>query len=163
VAADVAQATSSAVVGIDPSEAQAKRLARQRSELELSSSQAAAEALPFRAGSFDALYSSCALKHWPSASRGLAECARVCRPGAPVVIVEIDGGSTPAVVRTFTRLTHVPPGLREAYVRFAMRTVVGVAPGARALAAMFDGVPMTLSTVEKIPTLPFLMARAIVA
>jgi ubiquinone/menaquinone biosynthesis C-methylase UbiE len=161
VATDVAEAAASAVVGIDPSAAQAQRVARRsRKQPLLSSSQATVEDLPFRDRSFDAVYSSCALKHWPSPREGLAECARVCRSGAPVVIVEIDGASTPTEVRAFARLTRVPPGLREAYVRFAMRTVVGVAPDATALTAMFDELPMTPVSVEKIRTMPFLMALA---
>jgi SAM-dependent methyltransferase len=164
VAAEVAAATNSTVIGIDPSLAQVKRLARRvgrRSSVR--AGRAEAEKLPFHDRSFDAVYSSCALKHWPSAHHGLAECARVGRSGAPVVIVEIDGAGTPPEMRAFARLTRVPLGLREAYVRFAMRTIVGVAPDAAALVELFDDVGLASPTVEKVPGLPFLVLRTAVA
>jgi ubiquinone/menaquinone biosynthesis C-methylase UbiE len=161
VTAKVAAATASTVVSIDPSAAQTRRVARRSTKHPLlSPTRATAERLPFRDRTFDAVLSSCALKHWPSPTDGLAECARVSRSGAPVVIVEIDGGSTPGEVRAFTLLTRVPPGLREAYIRFAIRTVVAVAPDAGALAAMFDGLPLAPPSVEKVPGMPFLIATA---
>lgn len=159
VASNVAATTKSTVIGIDPSESQTTRVARRNTKHPVvAAGRATAERLPFRDRSFDAVFSSCALKHWPSPRDGLAECARVGRPAAPLVIVEIDGASTPAEVHEFTRLTRVPPGLRAAYVRFAMRSVVAVAPDATALAAMYDDLPLTTPSVEKVRGLPFLVA-----
>jgi ubiquinone/menaquinone biosynthesis C-methylase UbiE len=117
--------------------------------------QAGAEALPFRDATFDGVVSSCALKHWSDPSVGVRECVRVARPGATVVFVEIDGCSTTDEVRRFTGSTAVPPGLREAYVRFAMRTVVGVAPSAEHLRASLAAGGLADPEVLKVDGLPF--------
>lgn len=76
--------------------------------------------------------------------------------------VQIDGAGTPLEMRAFARLTRVPPGLREAYVRFAMRTIVGVAPGAAVLVELFDDVGLASPSVEKVAGLPFLVLQAAV-
>jgi ubiquinone/menaquinone biosynthesis C-methylase UbiE len=154
----VGHANTSAVVAVDPATSQARRVARRRAP-GLTACQAAAEELPFRDASFDALYSSCALKHWPSPAAGLAECRRVTKPGGAIVIVEVDGESTPGEVRAFTRHTRIPVGLREAYVRFAMRTVVDVAPDRTTLASAFHDAHLAAPAIEKLPGLPFLVAR----
>jgi ubiquinone/menaquinone biosynthesis C-methylase UbiE len=51
---------------------------------------AAADAtrLPFRTGSFDAVASSSSLHYWSDAPAGVAECARVLRPGGRLVITD---------------------------------------------------------------------------
>ena len=137
------------------------RLARRRSSgAAVFAVQARAEDLPFADGSFDSLYSSCAWKHWPDAAAGLAECVRVTRPGGAILVIEIDGASTEDEFRQFARTSRVPVGLREAYVRFAMRTVVGVAPNADALAHSFRGLNTSTPTVSRISGTPFLAAVA---
>ena len=45
----------------------------------------AAQALPFRAGAFDAVVAAFCLNHLPDPSAGLAECRRVTRPGGVVL------------------------------------------------------------------------------
>ena len=75
---------------------------------------------------------------------------------------EIEGSGTTEEVRRFARMTRVPPGLRDAYVRFAMRTVVGVAPSISALSAGFSAAYLPPPTVTKIAGLPFTVASVIV-
>ena len=117
------------VVGIDPSSSQIRRVARRsRKSAGLLGVQARAEGLPFADNSFDSVVSSCAFKHWPDGHLGIAECLRVVRVGGVVIIVEIDGSCTRAEFWRFARMSRIPLGMRKAYVRFAMRTVVGVAP-----------------------------------
>jgi ubiquinone/menaquinone biosynthesis C-methylase UbiE len=128
------------VVALDPSASQAKRARGIR---------AYAEALPFAAKAFDTVVSSCAIKHWPNMAAGVAECRRVLRADGPLVVVEIDRSSTPAEVARFAAMTRVPPGLRWAYVRFAMETVVAVAPTAGELSDVL-GAP-----VRKVDGLPY--------
>ena len=54
----------------------------------------------------------------------------------------------------------MPVGLRQAYVRFALRTVVGVAPDTTAFADSFTGVPIDGMTISKLDVMPFLIALA---
>jgi ubiquinone/menaquinone biosynthesis C-methylase UbiE len=121
---------------------------------------ARAEDLPFADGSFHSLYSSCTWKHWPEPIRGISECVRVTRGGGPIVIIEIDGASDEETFRRFAYSSQVPFGLRNAYVRFALRTVVGVAPDAAALAESFAEMPIEGVTVTKLENMPFLVAVA---
>jgi ubiquinone/menaquinone biosynthesis C-methylase UbiE len=119
---------------------------------------ASAEGLPFGSDTFDSVYSSCAWKHWPHPEAGIAECVRVVRPGGQIVVVEIDGGSTREDFAHLARTSRVPPGLRAAYVRFAMRTVVGVAPTAEELKASLETVATSPVVVERVAGLLFLVA-----
>jgi ubiquinone/menaquinone biosynthesis C-methylase UbiE len=48
-----------------------------------------AEDLPFPDDEFDLLVSTTSFDHWANQSRGLAECARVLRPGAPLVLCDL--------------------------------------------------------------------------
>jgi ubiquinone/menaquinone biosynthesis C-methylase UbiE len=112
--------------------------------------------LPFPADTFDSLISSCAWRHWPDPKSAIAECVRVVKPGGKVVIVEIDGTSTAGDFWKFARNSRVPVGLRRAYVRFAMRTVVGVAPDSASLANSFRDVGVSPFDVGHIEGMPFL-------
>ncbi|HVX43515.1 MAG TPA: class I SAM-dependent methyltransferase [Mycobacteriales bacterium] len=48
-----------------------------------------AERLPFRSGCFDLVVSTTSFDHWNDQGRGLRECARVLRPGAPLVLCDL--------------------------------------------------------------------------
>ena len=145
------------VVGVDPSRAQVARLAK-RAPGRPSAVRATAERLPFADETFDSVYSSCVFKHWADPSLGVAECLRVVRRRGSVVTIEIDGASTPAELRTFADQSRVPVGLRSAYARFAMRTVVGVAPTLDELRQAFDGLDVVAVEVDRTPGMPFLVA-----
>jgi ubiquinone/menaquinone biosynthesis C-methylase UbiE len=147
------------VVGADPSRSQAKRFQR-RARSSASIVRAEGESLPFSTGSFDTVYSSCVFKHWPSPEAALRVCLRVARPGASVITVEIDGAATSRDFRRFADRSRVPLGLRAGYVRFAMRTIVGVAPTGTELAAVFDHLAVQDLRVVRIADMPFLIATA---
>ncbi|HWD55142.1 MAG TPA: class I SAM-dependent methyltransferase [Acidimicrobiales bacterium] len=147
------------VVGIDPSRAQVRRFAR-AGGLGTRPAQARAEALPFPSESFESLYSSCAWKHWPMPHLGIAECVRVTRSGGSLAVIEIDGTASADEFWAFARTSRIPLGLRRAYLRFAMRTVVGVAPTRDEFARSFDGLPLVGLDVSRIEGLPFLLATA---
>ncbi len=163
IACSMAATGPASVLGVDPSLSQVRRFARRRRKgLSTWPVQARAEHLPFRDHSFDSVFSSCAWKLWPEPARGVAECVRVTRPGGRLVIIEIDGTSTAEEFRRFARSSRIPFGLKEAYVRFAMRTVVGVAPDGAALADSFAGLGTEAPTVARVGELPFLIAVATV-
>jgi ubiquinone/menaquinone biosynthesis C-methylase UbiE len=148
------------VTGVDPSRSQVRRFQRHVGSSSRSV-QARAEALPYSDSAFDSVYSSCAWKHWPAPAQGSAECVRVTRPGGKVVIVEIDRSATSDEFWTFARTSRIPFGLRKSYLRFAMRTVVGVAPTRDQLASSFDGLAVGGLSVRRMETLPFLVAHAL--
>lgn len=50
---------------------------------------AAAERLPFADRSFDLVISTTSFDHWADQGRGLRECARVVRPGGPLVLTDL--------------------------------------------------------------------------
>lgn len=158
---EIARVVKRLVVGIDLSPSQVRRLARRsRVSGAAVAVRASAEHLPFPAGSFGGVISSCALKHWADPGRGVRECVRVARSGGVVVIVEIDGAATVQEMRAFARMTRLPPGVREAYVRFAMRTVVGVALARDGLLDLLSRAEMTPPvSVQKLDGSPFLIAQ----
>jgi ubiquinone/menaquinone biosynthesis C-methylase UbiE len=59
-----------------------------RARLGIAFSKASAESLEFADGSFDAVWVMDALHHMEDPERGLAELARVAKPGAPVLVIE---------------------------------------------------------------------------
>jgi SAM-dependent methyltransferase len=161
VAASIAAALPVSVVGVDPSASQIHRLARHTRQVpEVAGVLARGETLPFKNYFFDSVISSCAWKHWPNPTIGVAECLRVLRPGGSLVIVEIDGSSTADEFWLFARNTRVPLGMRRAYLRFAMRTVVGVAPGRDALERSFLQAGALMPDIRRIEGMPFWLATA---
>lgn len=160
ITAAIADVVSGPAVAIDSSLSQVRRVARRaRHSGRVVPVQASAEQLPLRDGRFGAVVSSCAVKHWPDPRAGLAECVRVARPGAPVVIVEIDGDASISDVRAFAHRTRVPLGLREAYVRFAMRTVVAVAPRREQLLALVSRAGIATPKVDHVDGFPFVVTH----
>lgn len=163
IAFGVARSGHHQVVGVDPSRAQVLRFARRaRTSQRTSVVQARGEDLPFADDSFDSLYSSCTWKHWPDPVQGISECVRVTRAGGPIVIIEIDGTSDEETFKKFAYTSQVPVGLRKAYVRFALRTVVGVAPDSKTLERSFAGSPVDGVAITKLDGLPFLIAEGTV-
>jgi ubiquinone/menaquinone biosynthesis C-methylase UbiE len=138
----MALAEDHTVVGIDPSWSQVRRFRRRAGDA-ATTLQADGEFLPFCDHTFDTVYSSCVFKHWHSPRAALSECARVARPAGRLITVEIDGNASPDEFRQFADRSRVPLGLRSGYVRFAMRTIVGVAPTLSTLGAAFDTLEWT--------------------
>jgi len=140
------------VVALDPSAAQVRRAKRLAVRVPgLSACSGSAETLPFEDASFDSVVSSCAWKHWPNPAIGVKECLRVLRPGGTLAIIEIDGTVTPEAFWGFAKRSRVPFGMKHAYLRFAMRTVVGVAPSPSELAASFGDFPVATSSLKNAP------------
>jgi SAM-dependent methyltransferase len=110
---------------------------------------AVAGALPFGDDRFDAVVSSCSIKHWPDVAAGMTECRRVLRPGGVLVVVEMDRDGTLLDLRRWADLTHVPRPLRRAYARFDQRVALPMAPTVAELGAMV-GSPAT-----KVDGLPY--------
>jgi SAM-dependent methyltransferase len=147
------------VVALDPSPAQNRRVNRlARRTPSLSAHFGSAEDMGFANDAFDCVISSCAWKHWLDPAAGITQCLRVLRPGGRLVVIELDGKSTATEFWQFARTSRIPWGLKRAYLRFAMRTVIGVAPTSFDLARSFGTNEVE---VQRIPGQPFLLAVAV--
>jgi ubiquinone/menaquinone biosynthesis C-methylase UbiE len=121
---------------------QALELARQRPDLELTASDFSAEFVhlgsanaaragasvkfvvadamdlsEFPAGSFDAVYSLTAIKHFPDPVRGLQQCLRLLKPGGRLVVAEIRRESLLEEVASLVALFRVPGWLKGLMTR----------------------------------------------
>lgn len=79
-----------ALVGIDPARSMLLTAAAYPDlDPRISLHAGVAEDLPFGEDAFDLLVSTTSFDHWADQSRGLAECARVLRRGAPLVLCDL--------------------------------------------------------------------------
>lgn len=95
--------------------------------------------LPFLSGSFDAVLSIAAIKHWPSMAGGLQECVRVLKPGGELCIVEVDRGCELDHARNLLSCSRVPRLIHPIALPLLRTHIIGRGldmDGARALAAV---------------------------
>jgi hypothetical protein len=85
---------------------------------------------------------------------------RVLRPERRLLLIEISGDATAEDFQRFTDLTRVPLGLHTAYVRFAMRTIVAVAPRQAELERLLCDAGVRTPRTWKLDGLPFTVATA---
>jgi SAM-dependent methyltransferase len=116
--------------------------------------------LPFADASFDAVVSSCAIKHVPDMTAGIGELLRVARPGSSVTIVEIDGAAPREHVRAWAGHLAVPRPIQAAYVPFFVRTVVDVAPTLEELVSHARAAGATVTDARTIDGLPYNVVAA---
>ena len=134
------------VVGVDASASQARRARGVLGDI---------AALPFADATFDAVVSSCAIKHVPDMAAGIGELLRVARPDATLTIVEIDGRATGDAVRAWARHIAVPRPIRAAYAPFFVRTVVDVAPSLDELVGVVQTTGATVTSGRSVEGLPY--------
>jgi ubiquinone/menaquinone biosynthesis C-methylase UbiE len=70
--------------------------------------QAAAEELPFPDASFDLVFSTMTFHHWSDQGRGIAEVARVLRPGGRWLLAEFVASGFVGLIRRVLRLHQFP-------------------------------------------------------
>ena len=86
-----AAAWAGSVTAVDPTEAMldaVRQTAAERGLANVETRQAAAEALPFPAGQFDAVLCRYTAHHWPDVPAGLREARRVLGPGGRGVFID---------------------------------------------------------------------------
>ena len=77
-------------IGVDPAPRMVAIAARKARGRSASFAVASAEELPFEDNAFGGAVASMTLHHWADAGQGLAELARVLRPGGTLAIADID-------------------------------------------------------------------------
>jgi len=108
------------LVGIDPSRDMAAHAIRHAADAGVSGRVdtvvAAAEALPFINDSFDAVVSTLSAHHWADQACAVAEQARVLRPGARLLVVDLRRSATLAdlLASQFTESEVTRPRLPRA-------------------------------------------------
>lgn len=77
------------LAGVDPAPAMIAAAQQAAGDRRLHFSVAAAERLPFPAGSFDLVVSTTSFDHWQDQQAGLRECARIMTPGGHLVLADV--------------------------------------------------------------------------
>ena len=96
---------SARAIGVDPAPRMVAQARAKQEGAPVTFIVGSAEALPFADSSFDGATASMTVHHWRDAERGLAEVARVLRPGGRAAIADID---LPGSLRSVLRLVRNP-------------------------------------------------------
>lgn len=112
----------------------------------------------FEPGTFDAVYSVTAIKHFPDPVRGLTECLRVLRPGGRLWVAEIRRESTLSEVESLIADFQAPPRLRRFAAKFVHGNLREECPPMEVVASWF-GSATDLRAIEGRPAWRALVTR----
>ena len=151
------------LTGVDLSDAQVTRATRRAHKAGLADrvqfTQGSALELPVDDGAFDAAVSVGSIKHWPDPARGLAECVRALRPGGRLVIVEVDRGCLLEDARAFVARWRMPAPMRPLGLVLFRTFVAGQGLDLDDGRRLLPGLPLTATSVERVPGTPGVLFR----
>lgn len=116
---------------------------------------------PFADGRFDLVYSCASIKHWPDPAQGLAECARVLKPGGRLLVIEVDRGCRYDEAAAFVGRWRLPRLMRTPNLLLFRAWVAGRSLDlveARELAA---GLPLVEWSVDRIAGTPAFLLEGV--
>ena len=139
LAALVADRTGATVTVLDPTRA---LLARLPSRPDIVGVEGRSERMPLPSESFDAVMCTDAFHHFGDQEAFARETRRVCRPGATVLVLDLDSGSVPRVIVWAERLVGEPAAFltpAETAALFARHGIVGACEHTRRPSYRFLG------------------------
>ena len=147
-------------IGLDVSAEQIAR-ARRRNTNHESAAFVVGDALelPFPDARFDALVSIASIKHWPDQAKGLAECARVLRPGGQLLIVEADRGCRFEDARSFVSRWRLPAVTRPVTLALFRTLVAGRSLDLDDARALMSDLPLARWEVIRLQRTPAILMR----
>ena len=139
------------IVGVDFSREMLGRARRETRDVPgLALLRADAMRLPLADASCDVAVSMASIKHWPDRASGVAEMARVLRPGGRAFIMEVDRLTSREKSMNFVRTWKLTPRLvRPVVLHYFMRFVVGAGLTAEELEALGTGAGFTGVDVQR--------------
>lgn len=151
------------ITGLDLSEDQVRRARRRSPDPggRLCFMMGSAISLPFDADSFDGLISVCSIKHWPDPARGLKECLRVLKTGAPLVVMEVDPDHHRYDRRAFVARQHVPFLLKPAAMAGFRWKIAARSMPIKTVESLFISLPVSVARAGPVPGMPLWMISAV--
>ncbi|MQY09213.1 class I SAM-dependent methyltransferase [Actinomadura macrotermitis] len=105
---------------------------------------------------FHAVVSIGSIKHWPDRDKGMAEMARVLRPGGLLLVAEVDRGCALADARAFVARLGLPRPLAEPALWGFRTYIAGQGLDLDEGRALVAGLPLVRAGAERLPGTPLL-------
>jgi ubiquinone/menaquinone biosynthesis C-methylase UbiE len=150
------------ITGVDLSREQIRRAEKRGRKLteRLSFITGSVLALPFEPDTFDGLISVCSIKHWQEPVRGLNECLRVLRPGAPLAVLEVDPDYRGDDGTAFIARQHVPPCLKPLAMAGFKWKIAARSLSFKKAESVFNSLPVSGVQAARVPGMPLWIIRA---
>ncbi len=112
------------------------------------------QALPFPDASFDVVYSSGSVKHWPDPLRGISECWRVLKPGGEILLTDGTSDATLEQMHNFYDLLHFPKRIKKPLSALLYRRLIRPACPMETYRQIAGQLKMPEGAVSQLASLP---------